>query len=230
MVLHPFVLRTLAVVPLLSLVACNATYHQSQGLQVVDDLVSQVETVHVECELARQSVRTTVDAMVELLSPKGNPDRVKAFADFGTAIDQSVLQLQSWSKALEAMQSGGERFFAGWAKDLDAFTSTQMRLQSRARMEATRSLYEAILVSSQAPLEAHARFNAGMSDVRLFLGRDFNMQAFRAIESQLRDLIREAGALEKGQNECMQNARTYVEQSGLPPKPAVTVTEQAPAK
>ncbi len=216
----------LASLTLLLSSACFGPTRGSAGLQQVDGLVTRVEHVQVECELAKESIRETVGAMLEMVAPQGQGTVLEAFAAFEVTIETSERQEQTLAKSVAYLAKSGKSFFAGWNKDLDVFATERMRIQSRNRMEETQGYFDQIMLATQDPLEGYAKFQVAVQDVALFLSRDFNAGSVRSIEGDLRNLIREAGVLQRELDVCLDGTHQYIAFAGLPNR--VQVTEEVP--
>ncbi len=206
----------LALVPSLVLPSCMGTMKSSTRLHQVDGLVSNVENVQVECEVTRESIRSSVASMLALVAPKEGADVRVAFTDFEAAIVESVAQEKNVNKAFTRLEKSAQGFFEGWEADLETFTSQEMSKASRTRMEDTRAMYDAVMLSSADPLQRFAAFNTALGDVALFLSRDFNPTSVQLIENELRNLIREAGEIQRQLDFCAESAAEYVQEAGLP--------------
>lgn len=195
--------------------SCASTYKNSTSLKEVDGLVSRVESVHVEGELAMVAVRDSVTAMLELVAPRGQATVHESFETFEKSIAAAVAQHESFAESVEDLQGSAGPFFERWNKGLEDFTSQSIRIQSRKRMEGTRRSYDKIVLSSAAPLQRYSEFNKSLQDVSLFLSRDFNKASVRMIEGELRSLIQVAGDLDEDFSKCLDLCQGYSEASGL---------------
>ncbi|MBL4770149.1 MAG: DUF2959 family protein [Planctomycetes bacterium] len=223
---HRLVPASLLILGLAVSTSCASTYKNSTGLKEVDGLVSRVESVHVEGELAMVAVRDSVTAMLELVAPQGQTTVHEAFESFEQAIAASVDQHESFEGAIEGLQGSAKPFFEGWSSGLESFSSQGIRIQSRKRMDQTRTSYDKIVLSSVTPLTRYAEFNTSLQDVALFLSRDFNSASVRMIEGELRSLIQIAGELDDDFAKCLEKCNNYSEESGLPTR--ITVEELNP--
>ncbi len=204
------------------------TMKSSTRLHQVDGLVSNVENVQVECEVTRESIRSSVASMLALVAPKDGTDVRVAFTDFEAAIVASVQQEKNVNKSFHRLEKSAQGFFEGWEADLETFTSPEMSAASQTRMEDTRAMYDAVMLSSKDPLERFAAFNTALSDVALFLSRDFNPTSVQLIENELRGLIREAGEIQRQLDFCAESAAEYVQEAGLPMRVEVQETTEEP--
>ncbi len=203
--------------------SCASTYKNSTALKETEGLVTRVESVHVEGELAMVKVRDSVTAMLELVAPQGETSVHEAFEAFENSIATSVAAQESFQGAVNRLQGAAGPFFESWNKGLGDFKSQSIRIQSRNRMEGTRRTYDQIVLSTETPLTRLTEFNQSLQDVALFLSRDFNAASVRMIESELRSLIQIAGDLDEDFGKCLDRCSGYSEASGLPTRVQVEV-------
>ena len=215
----------LALAPLVAFPSCMGTMKGSTRLHEVDSLVANVENVQVECEVTRESIRSSVASMLALVAPEKGTDVRVAFTDFEAAIVASASQEKSVNKAFGRLEKSAQGFFEGWEGDLETFSNPKMRAASQARMEDTRSMYDAVMLASQDPLQRFQAFNTSLGDVALFLSRDFNPASVQLIETELRSLIREAGEIQRQLDFCAESAAEYVQEAGLPMRVEVQETQ-----
>ncbi|MEZ5973915.1 MAG: DUF2959 family protein [Planctomycetota bacterium] len=214
---YPLLVRGLLLGALLTgATGCLGTTRGSQSLRSVDNLLTGVQSVHVECEMVRQEVRATVDRMLRLFQPTTTEDRLAAYAEFEKALDVCEAQMGRFQQSIAKLETLGPAFFDSWQLELDSYQTANMREQSAARLALTQERYRAILDSSADPILMYAGFVTDVRDALLFLGRDLHPEAVRMIEGDLRAILQEARTLDSAQEVCQQAARTYLDHTGLP--------------
>ena len=227
--------RMLAVAPvaLLGLSSCatisdtvgSAFGRNEEGLEQVDDLLSRIELVHVEAELARESMHGAMGALQTLASPKFKGDPMVAYADFVEAVERSEDQAEALTDSLKPMKKAADSFFEQWADDLTTFSSLQMRQRAQQRLEATRKRYDAIVMSLEPTATAYEAFNVQLQDHVLFLGNDFNMAAVSALGPEVSALTDQSERLDKRFAISLRAAQQYVRTSAMPGQVAVPQDE-----
>lgn len=104
------------------------------GPDKVDDLLSRIERVYVECELSQQSSRAALESLESLVSADFSGDPVAAYTKFLEAAEGSKKQAQSLRDSVGPMKEAAGPFFDKWASDLAQFSSMDMRLHSQNRL------------------------------------------------------------------------------------------------
>lgn len=175
--------------------AC-ATTQQSASIQRVDHLVTRVEAVHLEAELAKKSVYETILTLRPVVVPtEGDPAAL--FQGFMTALAESEERAEELRSTIPPMERSARDVFARWEQDLRAFTNDALRDRSRDRMLTTRMQYDAVVRSAKRASAAFDELNGSLKDISLFLGHDFNPTAIALIQADtlaLRDRAQELGA------------------------------------
>lgn len=188
----------------------------SQGPAQVDDLVSWIERVYVESELARERANAAVTQLEAILAAEYEDDAVQAYTRFVEALRRSEAQAERLTQQVEPMREAAQPVFDNWAASIEKFQSETMRKRSQSRLEATRQRYESILFAIEPTQTTYAKLNASLRDHALFLGNDFNPTAVEAIEEDARALITLARQLDTGFEKCLSVTRAYVEAAALP--------------
>jgi hypothetical protein len=185
------------------------------GPDKVDDLLSRIERVYVECELSQQSSRSALEALESLVSADFSGDPVAAYTKFLQAAESSRDQADALKASVGPMKEAAGPFFDKWATDLAQFSSMDMRLHSQNRLTATRDRYEAILAAVEPAMASYRAYNATLSDHVLFLSHDFNASAVAAIEGEVRALTETAAELDILLGDAREAAQQYVRAAAL---------------
>jgi hypothetical protein len=188
--------------------AC-ATTQQSASIQRVDHLVTRIEAVHLEAELAKKSVYETILTLRPVIVPtEGDPATM--FQGFMGALAASEERAEELQAAIAPMERSARDVFAQWERDLRAFTNDSLRERSRDRMLATRMQYDAVARSAKRASASFGEVNGSLRDIGLFLGHDFNSTAIALIQTDavaVRDRAQELGA---ELDRCLAASEEYV--------------------
>lgn len=185
------------------------------GFVQVDEVLSRVERVHVDCELAGQHVTESMATLISMVGPEFKGDPALVFEEFLSAIELSEKQASDLRKDFAPMQKSGEIMFKQWQADLDGFSSDVMREHSAKRMTDMRKRYEAVNTSVGPVVEQYEEFNTVLRDHALYLGNDFNSESVALIEKELRSLIATSNQLKTALNTCTEACQEYVRKAAL---------------
>jgi len=202
-------IRGLSALALAAGLGACATTSQSASIVRVDDLVTRIEAVHLEAELAKETVYTMLLALRPVIVPTQGDPRAQ-FDTFLGALDASEQRAEKFERMLAPMEQSARQVFSRWEQDLRAIESDSMRELSRTRMQDTRVLYDNVLRTTKSSDKRLRELNCGLRDLALFLGHDFNAGSIASIEGEaysLRDLAKQLG---QDLDRCMQAAEAYV--------------------
>lgn len=209
-------LPTLALSALLSLTACVQSAKKSDGLNQVDDLLTRIEQVYVECELSDARVREAMELLGWLTAPDFEGDPLEAHAQLALAAERAQLQAKELERAVAPMKASADALFARWDADLAQFRSASMRARSAERLEQTRQRYEAIVRSVDPAFERMEALGTVLGDSVLFLANDLNAESIAALRDDVDALRASADELAGELETCLTAADGYMRSASLP--------------
>lgn len=196
--------------------ACASSSKGGASLKNVDDLLIEVEHVHMDAELSMERMHDAIDTLHILVSPNFTGNPVDAYADFLESVDFSEDQAEDLRLSVDSMEDAADDVFGQWAEDLTTFTSAALRKRSQIRLEETRDRYGDILAAVEPALWGYDSLNLGLRDYAVFFGHDFNMASVSELEADVRALTDQADELASRFNQCLAAAQTYVRSSAMP--------------
>jgi len=198
----------------LPLTACSST-SQSVGIESVDSLVSRVEAVHLETELAKQAVYNALITLGPLVADEFQGDPKEAFAAFAEQTVECERRANALRGEVVPMTNSAKKVFENWRTSLSDFASPSMRERSQRRLDATRDRFAAVNDAATRAQTDFDEVNRRLRDVVLFLGHDFNAAAVAEVREEALSIRDEARELGKVFDDCMTAAAEYVETSAL---------------
>lgn len=206
----------LALTASLILSACVQSAKKSEGLDQVDDLLSRIEKVYVECELADLRVREAVETLSWLTAEGFDGDPVEVHAALGLAAERADLQAKELELSIAPMKASGEALFQRWTNDLESFRSASMRARSAERLAETRARYDAIVASVEPAYTRMQELNVLLGDSVLFLANDLNAGAIGALRGDIEAMLASAKELSGELEVCLTAADGYMRSAALP--------------
>lgn len=203
-------------VSLLALCACVQSAKKSDGLNQVDDLLSRIEKVYVECELADARVREAVETLSWLTSEDFDGDPLEVHAAMALAAERADLQAKELERSIAPMKASGEALFQRWTNDLESFRSASMRARSAERLAQTRARYDAIVASVEPAFERMQELNVLLGDSVLFLANDLNAGAIADLRGDIEAMLASAKELSGQLDVCLSAADGYMRSAALP--------------
>ena len=184
---------------------------QQDGLEEVDELLSQVERLQVEVAVTKERTQAAVESLRALIAPEFKGDPITAHGEFEVAVELVEDQAKALRKCMRPLKSKGEQVFSAWAANLESFGNLGMRQRSQERLEETRKRYDAILSTANLAQLALDGFHGDLSDQALFLEHDFNASSVALVAQELEGLRNRGRELAKRLDTCIAACHAYVE-------------------
>ncbi len=196
-----------------------------KGPDHIDDLLTRIEKVHIQCELSDASAHDAMVALENLTSREFVGDPVVAYDELVKAVDLCERRSKDLKSAVAPMKEAAEPFFDRWANDLSGFSNMSLRLRSQARLEETLERYESLVGVLDPTLEGLKEYTEELRDHVLFLGNDFNASSVAAIEPGVRELGVTSNEVRAQLDACLSAAEDYVRAAALPGQMETAVSE-----
>jgi PBP1b-binding outer membrane lipoprotein LpoB len=206
------------------LTACAST-DPKQGLAEIADLSARIEQVRQDSDLARQRVDIAVKSLQAIARFDFKGDASAVFADFVATVDAAAKQAEVLRAAIDVMKRESVPFFKIWEKNLENFSSDQMRQHSQERQAAAHERFDAIVTAAETAQAGCDAFNKTLSDHVAYLRYDFNAAALAVIQGEIAALAQCAATLTTQFTACQTAARSYVDAAALPKPVANSATE-----
>lgn len=207
---------TLLLAATFGLTACVQSAKKSDGLNQVDDLLTRIEQVYVECELSDARVNEAMEMLAWLTSPEFDDDALEVHAQLALAAERAQLQSEELERCIAPMKASGEALFERWSADLAQFRSASMRARSAERLEQTRQRYEAIVQSVEPAFERMEALSSILNDSVLFLANDLNGESIAALRGDVDTMMADAELLTTDLENTLAAADGYMRSAALP--------------
>jgi ElaB/YqjD/DUF883 family membrane-anchored ribosome-binding protein len=194
----------------------SSLFTEESGPNKVDELVGSVERVYVDTELSKEKTQAAVVSLQTIVASDFKGDALTAYAQLESAIERAEEQAETLESRVDDMQDAAEKVFDRWSSDLKDIGDVKLRQRSRHRLLETRERYDAVVAAVEPTQAEFVAFNRSLRDHALFLGHDLNPNAVSEIQSDVRELTREAARLGEKFDGCLTAARAYVDSAALP--------------
>ena len=160
----------LAVPALLGFTACASfSSTKNDSLSQVDDLLGRVESVQVECVVAKEKSHAAYDSLRTIVSPDFQGDPVVVYSALLEKLQESRTQAAKLAGTITPLKNSAENVFLQWTTNLESFGNTRLRQQSQSRLADTRARYDAIITAATSALVSYDSLNSDLNDNALFL-------------------------------------------------------------
>jgi len=161
-----------------------------------------------------RTARTTLQKLIE----QDYDDAVITYKAFLTEVERCENQAAALSSAAQPMEKRANRYFSDWEKSLEAFANPRMRERSAARLEGTRSRYQAIIATLDMTHSKFASYNASLRDHALFLSLDFNVDSLADVREDVQTLRDQSFEVENAISSTSDAAEEYIRAAAPPSK------------
>jgi Protein of unknown function (DUF2959) len=197
--------------------ACASGPDQQAAPGQVESLVTWVEKVHVEAEVARDKMAEALTRLQTLAASDFRKEPVvNVYAHLVQGIDASEQQGARLKNTVAPMKAASLPVFTQWEKDVTQITAEQLRQKSQMRLALAKERYQAIVAAADPALADLETFNRAMRDQALFLGHDLNPSSLGEIQNEVKALSKTAHELDRKLDMTLVAARAYVEFAALP--------------
>lgn len=187
MTIHPvrYALQATAYLALLTVLSVtlpstNVAFGQA-GSKDTQKFQSLVATTRSDLGKARAQFDTTIGAYNVIVNGEAkNPE--KAYTALTKEISKSEKNWKTAGTSFDKMQKEGQKLFASWQKEVDAFTNEQMKQISMDRLAEATSGNQRMADRLVAARDAYEPFMTSLKDQTLFMGRDMSPAAMEALQ------------------------------------------------
>jgi hypothetical protein len=216
-------------IPLAILPSCGVFGGGASGPANVDDLVSWVERVYVDSEMARQEVQTTLTRLQSLSSGKFHGTAVDAYQAFKEAATRAREQSEKLASSVQPMKRAASPVFDQWTQNIAGIHNPAMRRRSTARLDDARARYDRVVRTLGPAQSSFDQFNRGMQDHELFLGHDLNPASIESIQEEVVQMAKLAEEIDAQFAECLTAAKAYVDSAATPSTEGIATPSKQPA-
>jgi Skp family chaperone for outer membrane proteins len=178
-------LRTLTLLTaLLLLPSCQSAYYsalESFGLEKRELLVQRVEAAQESQEEAKEEFRSALEEFQSVVEVDGG-ELEERYNTLAAAFDDARDQAEDVRDRIDSVESVGEALFKEWKRELDTYQNQDLRRQSSAQLETTRTRFDALMVAMNRAAERMDPVLAVFQDQVLFLKHNLNARAIASLE------------------------------------------------
>jgi hypothetical protein len=204
------------------LLGSNIAFGQA-GSKDAQKFQSSVEDTRENIEKARAEIDNTMGAYNAIVNAEvDNPE--KAYKSLTKEISKSEKAWKAAGSSYDKMHKAGDKLFASWQKEVDAFSNEQMKQISMDRLEDASAKNQNMTDQMAATQAAYEPFMSSLKDQALFMGRDLSPAAIEALQPLAEELNASAATL-LASIDALLNTEVEIDESA---EPAVTGDDSVP--
>jgi uncharacterized protein YukE len=166
---------------------CQTTYYaawEKLGKHKRDLLRDQVEKTRDEQEAAKTEFKDALTRLKELTGFDGGKLEA-AYKAVQNDYDQCRDRADSIRDRIGKIENISTALFAEWEKELEAYSSENLRSASRVKMNETKQRYESLHTALQKSSASMEPVLARLKDQTLFLKHNLNAQAIGSLKGEV---------------------------------------------
>lgn len=206
--------KTLAIVALLSLTACQSAYYsamESVGVHKRDILVDRVEETKESQQDSQEEFQSALDRLTTLINFDGG-DLQDAYEQLNDDYESSLDAANEVSSNIDNVEDVAEALFDEWTEELEQYSNATLKRESAAKLRDTQRQFDQLLRSMRSSEAKMQPVLDSLQDNVLYLKHNLNAQAIAAIQGEFTNLQRDIKVLIDDMNRSIEDSNKFIEQ------------------
>jgi len=193
---------------LLLLAGCSTAYYGAMekiGIHKREILVDRVEDAKESQQEAQKQFTSALEQLTSLTKFDGGK-LATAYEGTKDAYDESEAAAQEVSERIDDIEDVAEALFQEWEGELEQYTSTKLKADSRQKLRQTQSEYKQLITSMERAESKMTPVLNTLRDNMLYLKHNLNAQAVAGLQGEF-------GKLKVDINDLLQEMNVAIAQS-----------------
>jgi hypothetical protein len=198
----------------LVLTSCATVYYRTMetfGQHKRDILVDRVKDARDSQEQAGEQFRSALDRFSEVVHFEGG-ELAAMYGRLKTEYERSESKANEVSDRIAAVEKVAEDLFDEWERELDQYSSEQLRRSSEETLRATRARYGQLIGAMQRAESRMPPVLVLLKDQVLYLKHRLNARAIASLEDKAVELQGEVDALLQELENSIAEANAFIEE------------------
>jgi hypothetical protein len=210
-------LNAILLISMLAVTGCETTYYKTMetfGKHKRDILVSNVtETRDIQQE-TKEQFKSALEKFTDVVNFKGG--KLKEKYDLLSAeLETSEKKAKAMRNHIDDVANVAEDLFKEWEKELDQYTSENLRHASAVKLDQTKKSYQKLIAAMRKAEEKIAPVLAAFRDQVLFLKHNLNAQAIASLQDELVTIENDIAVLIKEMEASIEEANEFIKAMGV---------------
>lgn len=206
-------LRTILLCLLVApLAGCQSTYYgamESMGWHKRDLLVSRVKDARNEQEKTKEQFASALEQFSAVVNFDGG-ELEREYNRLNSELERSEARAQAVRDRVNDVESVAQALFREWEKELDAYSSPELRRASERQLHETLQQYEQLIVAMRRVESRMEPVLKPMRDQVLFLKHNLNARAIASIQNELASLEVDVSSLIRDLEKAIAEADAFI--------------------
>jgi hypothetical protein len=196
----------------LALTGCRSTYYaawEKLGVEKRDLLKKRVVAARDEQKEAGEEFKDAMTRLKEITGFDGG-QLEKAYNKLKTDFDDCDAKAAAVGKRIRDMETVAEDLFVEWEKEINEYSSANLKSSSRQQLKTTRDRYEGVRVALKSAEKSMAPVLAQFKDYVLYLKHNLNAAAVASLKGEATNIQGEITRLIEQMNQSIAKADEFV--------------------
>lgn len=193
----PSIKRTMLVVLLATLTACQSAYYaawEKVGVEKREILVDRVEDARESQQDAEEQFTSALEEFSALIQFNGG-DLEEAYQSLNDQYEASKEAADDVTKRIDKIESVAQALFEEWEAELEQYSNASLKRTSKQKLSETKVKYNKMVRAMRKVESSMQPVLATLQDNVLFLKHNLNASAIGALQGELNEIERDVKAL-----------------------------------
>jgi hypothetical protein len=204
-------------ISMLSVIGCESAYYktmESFGKHKRDILVSNVTKTRDVQQETKEQFKSALEKFTEVVNFKGGQLKEK-YDLLNAEFEKSRKKAKAMKNHIDDVENVATDLFKEWEKELDQYTSENLRHASALKLEQTKKSYQKLITAMRKAEEKTAPVLAAFKDQVLFLKHNLNAQAVASLQDELVTIENDIAVLIKEMEASIEEANEFIKAMGV---------------
>jgi PAS domain-containing protein len=181
------------------------------GIPKRDQMVKEVTKARDAQNEAKEQFSSALEQFTAVLNVDGG-DLEKKYKTLNAEYEESKSKAEAVSGRIERVKEVSVALFKEWEKELDQYSSDQLRRTSEQRLEQTRQRYDKLMSAMERARDKIGPVLSAFRDQVLFLKHNLNARAIASLQGELGAIESEIAVLVRDMEASIAEANSFIEQ------------------
>jgi len=198
---------------LVSLSACQSAYYSAMekvGIHKRDIMLDRVESAQTAQEEAQEEFKSALEQLSTLISFDGG-DLADQYKLISEQYESSKAAADEVTSKIESIENVSEALFDEWQDEIEQYTNTSLKRQSKAKLKTTERQYYALIKSMYKAKSKMDPVLTTLKDNTLYLKHNLNASAIGALQGEYQTLQKDVAILVHEMNKSISQSKKFID-------------------
>ena len=211
------VLNVILLISILAVTGCESTYYKTMekfGKHKRDILVKNVTETRDIQHQTKEQFKSALEKFMDVVNFQGGELKEK-YDLLSAELETSEKKAKAMRNHIDDVANVAEDLFKEWEKELDQYTSENLRHASAVKLDQTKKSYQKLIAAMRRAEEKIAPVLAAFRDQVLFLKHNLNAQAVASLQDELVTIENDIAVLIREMEASIEEANEFIKAMGV---------------